>query len=57
MYDYDVNSQRPSSRGSKHSVESHASTYSSGYNHYHQNNQQHAQYGSGLDDDDDDDMW
>ncbi|KIX05771.1 uncharacterized protein Z518_03743 [Rhinocladiella mackenziei CBS 650.93] len=57
-YEYETASQRPSSRGSKHSVESNGSSYSGGYNQYHHNNQQQQQqpgpHGSQLHDDDDD---
>ena len=59
-YEYDaMGGQRPSSRGSKLSVDSNGSSYSGGYNQYHLSNQQQqqqGQYGSQLDDDDDD-MW
>jgi hypothetical protein len=57
-YEYDAGSQRPISRGSKHSVDSNGSSFTGGYNQSHHSNQQQqqGQYGSQLDDDDDD-MW
>jgi hypothetical protein len=64
-YDFDAAVSRPSSRGSKHSVESNGSLGSSagGYNqqHYHKNPQVQQQQGSHQGgsrlDEDDDDMW
>ncbi|OAL26454.1 hypothetical protein AYO20_10122 [Fonsecaea nubica] len=66
-YDYDAGSSRPSSRGSKHTVEGNGSAYGGGagaYNQYHNNNQlqEHVQQGASRHggsqlDDDDDDMW
>ncbi|OQU97683.1 hypothetical protein CLAIMM_03577 [Cladophialophora immunda] len=66
-YDYDASNSRPSSRGSKQSVEGNGSAYgggAGGYNQYYHNNQPQEQLhqgnsrqgGSQLDDDDDD-MW
>ncbi|EXJ72802.1 uncharacterized protein A1O5_03949 [Cladophialophora psammophila CBS 110553] len=66
-YEYEAGSTRPSSRGSKHSIESNGSAYGGGvgaYNQYYHNNQLQEQLhqtgsrqgGSQLDEDDDD-MW
>ncbi|OAL26978.1 hypothetical protein AYO22_03922 [Fonsecaea multimorphosa] len=66
-YDHDASSSRPSSRGSKHTVESNGSAYGGGagtYSQYYHNNQLQEQlqqgnsrHGGSQLDDDDDDMW
>ncbi|KIW73860.1 hypothetical protein PV04_01945 [Phialophora macrospora] len=60
-YDFDAAVSRPSSRGSKHSVESNGSLGSSAGGHYHKNPQVQQQQGSHQGgsrlDEDDDDMW
>jgi hypothetical protein len=69
-YDYEASGSRPSSRGSKHSVESNGSSYGSAgsytqQQYYHNNpqaqqhlqSQQHQRQGGTQLDEDDDEMW